>query len=63
MTDDKRSTGRLISTLCFLGVGLWLLGEAMAADPLRAVLLGLASLACLAGAARNPIARFFEREP
>jgi len=47
----------MISTLCFLGVGLWSLGEAALASWPKAVILTLCALACLAGAARHPIAR------
>ncbi|MEM6728340.1 MAG: hypothetical protein AAF618_07560 [Pseudomonadota bacterium] len=57
--DDRRRsrTGQLISTLCYLGMGLWLIGEALGAPPLQGALIGLAGLASLAGAARHTIAR------
>lgn len=52
----RRSTGDLISTLCFAGTGLWLAGESLAAGGPRAVLIGLCALACLLAAARHRIA-------
>ena len=57
MRHRRTSTGEMISTLCFLGVGLWSLGEAALASWPKAVILTLCALACLAGAARHPIAR------
>lgn len=59
MSGDRSSTGQLISTLCYLGVGLWLVGEAINAPPLQSVLFAVSGTACLLGAARNPIARLF----
>ncbi|MEO0677777.1 MAG: hypothetical protein AAFZ02_09495 [Pseudomonadota bacterium] len=61
MAQDRRSTGQLISTLCYLGVGLWLLGEAFLASLPQSIILALAGLASLAGAARHPLARLLER--
>lgn len=57
MPRRRSSTGEMISTLCFLGVGLWSLGEAALAPWPKAAVLALCALACLAGAARHPIAR------
>lgn len=61
MTQRRHSTGEMISTLCFIGVGLWSLGTALDAPQPRAAILILCALACLAGAARHPIARLVER--
>jgi hypothetical protein len=52
----------MISTLCFLGVGLWALGEAAMAPWPKATILTLCASACLAGAARHPIARVLQRD-
>lgn len=60
MTDHRQTTGQMISTLCFLGVGLWLLGEAALAPWPKAGLLIASGLCCLAGAARHIIARLNE---
>ncbi|WP_417727058.1 hypothetical protein [Roseovarius sp.] len=61
MTHRRRSTGEMISTLCFIGVGLWSLGTALEAPQPKAVLLILCAVACLLGAARHLIARQFDR--
>jgi H+/Cl- antiporter ClcA len=61
MTRRKPSTGEMISTLCFIGVGLWTLAEALISPQPRAAILMLCSGACLAAAARHPIARFLSR--
>lgn len=63
MTERRRSsTGQMISTVCFVGVGLWSLGTALDAPLPTAILLGICSLACFAGAARFLIARAFTRD-
>lgn len=56
----RRSAGEMISTACFAGVGVWLLGAAMQAPPLKAALLLICSAACISGALRFVIARLFE---
>jgi hypothetical protein len=60
MTQRPRSTGEMISTLCYIGVGLWTLGAALEAPFPKAALLGLCALACFAGALRHQIARLLE---
>lgn len=60
MTQRPRSTGEMISTLCYIGVGLWTLGTALEAPFPKAVLLGLCALACFAGALRHQIARVLD---
>lgn len=60
MTRRPRSTGEMISNLCYVGVGLWTLGTALEAPLPQAVVLGLCALACFAGALRHQIARLFE---
>ncbi|MEQ8900781.1 MAG: hypothetical protein RID11_14820 [Roseovarius sp.] len=62
MRHRRTSTGEMISTLCFLGVGLWALGEAAMAPWPKATILTLCASACLAGAARHPIARVLQRD-
>jgi hypothetical protein len=52
----------MISTLCFIGVGLWSLGTAMATPQPKAALLILCAAACFLGAARHPIAQIFNQE-
>ncbi|MEM1100458.1 MAG: hypothetical protein AAGH73_02865 [Pseudomonadota bacterium] len=59
--SHRPSTGDMISTLCFLGVGLWLLGNATLEPWPRNALLALAGAASLAGAARHIIARALSR--
>lgn len=60
MMSKRRTTGEMISTLCFFGVSVWLLGQAaLATDWQNAALLGACGLCCLAGAARHLIARLF----
>ncbi|MGR3546735.1 MAG: hypothetical protein ACU0CB_12990 [Roseovarius sp.] len=61
MTERPRSTGEMISTLCFIGVGLWSLGTALEAPQPKAALLMVCAVACFLGAARHPIARRLER--
>jgi hypothetical protein len=60
MTRRARSTGEMISTLCYVGVGLWTLGTALESAFPEAVVLGLCALASFAGALRHQIARLFE---
>ncbi|MEM9435462.1 MAG: hypothetical protein AAGA15_00365 [Pseudomonadota bacterium] len=62
MMSNRRTTGEMISTLCFFGVGLWLFGQAaLATEWPRAALLATCGVFCLAGAARHLIARLFQR--
>lgn len=62
MTQKRTtSTGQMISTVCFVGVGLWSFGTALDAPMPTAIVLGLCSLACFAGASRFLIARFFDK--
>jgi hypothetical protein len=61
MTRRPRSTGEMISTLCYVGVGLWTLGTALESPFPQAAVLGLCALACFAGALRHRIARLFEQ--
>jgi hypothetical protein len=57
MTKGTRLTsGSVISSFCFGGVGLWLISEASAADAAKSVLLYLCAACCIAGAFRIPIA-------
>lgn len=60
MTRRHRSTGEMISTLCYVGVGLWSLGTAVDAPFPKAALLGVCALACFAGALRHQIARLLD---
>lgn len=60
MTRRPRSTGEMISTLCYIGVGLWTLGSALEAPFPKAALLGLCALACFAGALRHQIAQLLD---
>ena len=53
----RRSTGEMISTLCFLGVGAWALGVALESSWPKGIALGICSAACFAGAGRHVIAR------
>jgi len=62
MQSKRTSTGEMISTLCFIGVGFWTLGAAMDSPVPRAIILTLCSLACFAGAARHLIAGLLTRE-
>lgn len=57
MPQEHRSTGQMISTLCFLGVGLWLLGQAALEPWPRSAFLGACGFCSLLGAARHVIAR------
>lgn len=52
------SVGQMISTLCFLGVGLWLIAEAAMTenDPARVLVLGSCAILSLMGALRFQIA-------
>lgn len=52
------SVGQMISTLCFLGVGLWLIAEAASTenDPFRVFVLGACAILSLSGALRFQIA-------
>lgn len=61
MTRRPRSTGEMISTLCYVGVGLWSLGTALESPLPQAAVLALCALACFAGALRHQIARLFEQ--
>jgi hypothetical protein len=56
--DRARSLGETVSTVVFLGAGLWLIGAALvgADGPVRGVLMGLCGAASLAGVARFQIA-------
>ncbi|WP_212699123.1 hypothetical protein [Thalassovita aquimarina] len=58
--SDKRngSVGQMISTLCFLGVGLWLIAEAAMTEgnPLRVFVLLCCAILSLLGALRFQIA-------
>ena len=59
MRHRKRgSMGQMISTLCFVGVGLYLIGDVAmtTGDPLRATVLSICALLSLAGALRFQIA-------
>ena len=62
MTQRPRSNGEMISTLCYIGVGLWTLGTAVDASFPKAALLGLCALACFAGALRHQIARLVNHD-
>lgn len=62
MRHRRTTTGEMISTLCFLGVGFWSFGEATLAPWPKALVLTLCALACLAGAARHLVARILHRE-
>ena len=59
MRDRHQSTGDLISTVCFAGVGIWLLAEfaAMPALSLKSLLIGLSGGVSLLAAFRYPIQR------
>lgn len=50
----------MISTLCYVGVGLWTFGTALEASFPKAALLILCAIACFAGAIRHQIARFLD---
>jgi len=54
----KGSVGQMISTLCFLGVGLWLIAEAVMTenDPFRVFILISCAILSLSGALRFQIA-------
>lgn len=59
MRHRKRgSLGQMISTLCFLGVGMYLIGDVAMTqdDPLRSTVLSLCAVLSLAGALRFQIA-------
>ncbi len=59
MRDTRTgSVGQMISTLCFLGVGLWLIAEAAMTegDPLRVFVLLCCAILSLSGALRFQIA-------
>lgn len=60
---NPRSTGEVISTIVFAGVSLWVAGEAMINEGpwWRGALLWLAAIACMAGAFRFVIGRFFQK--
>lgn len=60
MARRHGSTGEMISTLCYVGVGLWTLGAALEAPFPKAALLILCALACFAGAIRHQIARLLD---
>lgn len=60
MARRPRSTGEMISTLCYVGVGLWTLGTALEAPFPKAALLGSCAVACFAGALRHQIAQLFD---
>lgn len=60
MTQHTRSTGEMISTLCYIGVGFWSLGTAVDAPLPKAILLGICAMACFAGALRHQIAQLFK---
>lgn len=60
MTRRNGSTGEMISTFCYVGVGLWTLGAALEAPFPKAGLLILCTLACFAGAIRHQIARLLD---
>lgn len=62
MARRHNSTGEMISTLCFTGVGLWCLGTGLDSSPLKAAVLFVCAGACLTGAARNLIARLLGRD-
>lgn len=64
---EKGSYGQMISTLCFVGVGLFLVGEAAATqgDPLRFAVMAFCAFLSLAGALRFQIAwaaRWFRQD-
>lgn len=57
MSNQSRLTsGSVISSFCFGGVGLWLLSAALDAESIKAALLYVCAASCLAGAFRLPIA-------
>lgn len=62
MTRKPISRGDMISTLCFLGAGLWSLGTALDAPPLKGFLLILCALACFVGVVRHKVARLLDRD-
>ncbi len=53
----KTSTGDLISTLAFLGSGLWLCDAAIQSVGVAAAALWLCGGSCLLAALRHPIAQ------
>ena len=53
----RTSTGDMISSIAFLGAGLWLLSDALETDGWRGWALLLCALASLAAALRHPAAR------
>lgn len=55
------TSGAIISSFCFGGVGLWLLSEAGQADPGKAIIIYVCAVACLAGAFRIPISSALSR--
>ena len=57
MRHRRTTTGEIISTLCFLGVGFWSVGVAAESSWPKATILSLCALACLAGAARHVLAK------
>ncbi|MFD0857491.1 hypothetical protein [Roseovarius aquimarinus] len=62
MRKRHHSTGEMISTLTFIGVGLWCLGTGLEAPPLKATVLFICAGACITGAARNLIAKALSRD-
>lgn len=62
---EKGAYGQMISTLCFAGVGLFLLGEVMLTegDPLRSLVMSFCALLSLAGALRFQIAKLADALP
>lgn len=55
------TTGDMISTLCFLGVGFWMLSAASEAELPKSLVLYFCGALSFTGAARFPIARLYDR--
>lgn len=62
MTPRHASRGEMISTLCFAGAGLWCLSAGLDTAQPKATFLFVCAGACLAGAARHPLARLLRRD-
>ncbi|CUH85533.1 hypothetical protein [Thalassovita mediterranea] len=59
LNRERGSYGQMISTLCFAGVGLFLLSEVAVreGEPLKVAFMGFCAVLSLAGAVRFQIAR------
>jgi hypothetical protein len=65
LNREKGSYGQMISTMCFAGVGLFLLGEAAITEgqPLKLAFMAFCAELSLAGALRFQIAKLAEVLP